>query len=228
MQQPQERIRLFRELPAADYERLAPTLETRTLGRGEGVWRQGQATDSFDFVVRGHVKLVKSYPNGRRAILEVLQPSDLLCGAAVCMYAPYCCTAVAGEDGTEVTRVPRRALMETLERSPAGSRAFLGEIACRGVNACQRVEELSAGRVEQRIATLLLRLAERAGSWRDDSSVRVPVPLTRQDIAELCGTTLETAIRVMSRLSKEQILGAATRGILIRDIEGLRRMATGL
>jgi CRP-like cAMP-binding protein len=105
--------------------------------------------------------------------------------------------------------------MDHFERSPAVARALLSEVTKLSITACERIEELSSGQVEQRLATVLLRLAQRAGVRRPDDWLWIPVPLTRQDLAEMCGTTVETCIRTITRLLGHRSLGARTAGTLV-------------
>jgi len=211
------KIPFLRGLSAAERERLAPLLELTTLGRGECFWTEGQPSERFAFVVRGQIKFNRMTRTGRDAITGVAGPGDLLCASAVCAYAPHCCASTSLEDGTEILSVPRRELLELFERSPTVARALLGEVIQRSMRACERVEELSSGQVEQRICTVLARLADRIGIHRPGEGTWIPVPLSRQDLADMCGTTIETAIRTMSRLSKKEIVRTTARGFVVID-----------
>ena len=82
--------------------------------------------------------------------------------------------------------------------------------------------------VEYRMAHLLLKLADRIGEESTDSGIKIPLFLSRQDIADLVGTTVETAIRVMSRWRKMDIVTNDKRGIIIRDRETLEDLAAGI
>lgn len=219
------KVGLLRELPAEARARLAPHARLVTLRRGERLWTEGRPSDAFSFVTRGHLKLVRSLETGRDAIVDTSSPGELVCGSTPCTFAPYCCSAVALEDGTSVLTVGRRAVMEALERDPEIARALLHEMGCRGMRTCGRVEELSSGQVAQRIAKLLLKLADRAGVPRPREGTWIPVPLTRQDIADVCNTTVESAIRVMTRWSREGLVRRAARGLVIVDRSRLEAIA---
>lgn len=221
------KVGFFCDLPAPARAELSARGEVRTAKRGERVWNEGGASSAFTFVVRGHVKLVRALESGREAIVDTVGPGEIACGSAPCTFAPYCCSAVALENGTEVLSVPRRAVMEVAERDAGAARALMHEMASRGANLCRRVEELSSGQVAQRIARLLLRLAERAGAPRADAGIWVPVPLTRQDIADICNTTVESTIRVMTRWSREGVVRKAARGFVLADRARLERAAAG-
>jgi hypothetical protein len=110
---------------------------------------------------------------------------------------------------------------------PTGGGAFLREVTGREMSLTQRVEELSSGQVERRIAMLLARLADQLGSERPGEGTFIPVRLSRQDLADLCGTTIETAIRVMTRLAREGVVQTVPRGFVVTCPERLARLARG-
>jgi CRP-like cAMP-binding protein len=221
------KIPFLRNLSAAECERIAPLFELTTLARGECFWTEGQPSERFAFVVRGQVKSNKMTRAGRDAITGVAGPGELLCASTVCAYAPHCCATTSLEDGTEILSVPRRALLELFERSPGVARALLAEVTLRGMRACERVEELSSGQVEQRICTVLAKLADRIGIQRPGEGTWIPVPLSRQDLADMCGTTIETAIRTMSRLRKNAIVRTTARGFVVVDRARLDELSRG-
>lgn len=219
-------VPFLRALPEGDLERLRPYAVCRRLQRGERIWSENEPTGEFTFLVHGHVKMVKAGESGRETIMEMARSGELLCANAVCNFAPYCCSSMAQEDGVEVVVVPRRDVLELLERSPIASRAFLREVTARGMSLGRRIEELASGQVERRIATLLLRLADQVGSERDGATW-ISLALSRQDLADLCGTTMETAIRVMSRLGRAGIVRSAPRGFMLEDRAALEGIARG-
>jgi CRP/FNR family transcriptional regulator len=220
------RVPFLRALGDKDRERLRPYAQCRRTLRGQRVWSEGEPTGEFIFLVDGRVKLVKTNEAGREVILQICGPGELLCASAVCSFQPYCCTSTPLEEEVEVVVLPRRDVLELLERSPAASRAFLREVTGREVKLSQRVEELSSGQVERRLCTLLLRLADQLGVGRDEG-VRIPIALSRQDLADLTGTTLETAIRVMSRLARQGVVRTMARGFLIADRRRVEALARG-
>ena len=85
---------------------------------------------------------------------------------------------------------------------------------------------MSSGKVEQRIAAILFILAESYGT-RDASSLRLEVPLTRQDISEMAGTTVESTIRTMSRWQKEGLIVTDRQYVTISDEAALTEILSG-
>ena len=219
-------IPFFDSVTLASVERLRSASDVRTLAKGATVWREGDDGRDFYFVLRGRAKLTKAMDSGRDAIMELMEPGNLMCASVPCARAAFCCSAVALDDGIEVLKVPGEQLMSLMDGDPSVAASLIDELSRRGVNSCERVEELSNGRVEQRIARLLLKLAERGGVELD-GGIWVAMPLSRQDLADLCNTTIESASRTVSRWSSKNILKANTRGFLILDVPELEVAARG-
>jgi CRP/FNR family transcriptional regulator len=226
-QEASQRIPFLRALPPEELERLRPYAHCRRVSRGDRIWNEGDPTGEFTFLADGRVKLVKSSEAARDVIVDVCGPGELLCSSAVCSFAPYCCSSTSLEDGVAVLVIPRRDVLELIERSSTASRAFLREVTARGMGLSQRIAQLSSGQVERRIASLFGRLADQIGSPREGGGTWIAVSLSRQDLADLCGTTLETAIRVMSRLAREGVLKTVGRGFVLVDRERLDAIHRG-
>jgi CRP/FNR family transcriptional regulator len=88
------------------------------------------------------------------------------------------------------------------------------------------VKSLAVDPVEARLAAMLLRLAEREGA-PGKAGVTVPFHLTRQSLADMTGTTVETTIRVVSRWMKDGLVADADGRLLLRDVAALRALAEG-
>jgi len=216
-------IRFFCALGAEDLDDLLSHASMDRFEREQTRWVQGSLTDAFAFLVRGRFKMVRGVHGGREVIVELAMPGDLLCANAVYCCTPCCCSAVAMEDGAEVLTLPRKVLMRLLERSHKATLAFLNEITQRGKTQCSRTAEVASGRVPRRIAALFLRLARSTGIARAEGTW-IPVDLSRQELADLCGTSIETTIRIMTGLRRDEIVKNAARGFLITDIDALRRI----
>ena len=89
----------------------------------------------------------------------------------------------------------------------------------------RRLSEITGSRVEARFAQIFLKLVDRLGQRRE-TAIFVPLPLSRQDLADLAGTTIETSIRIMSRWGKEGVVLTESGGFVVRDRETLEQLGS--
>jgi CRP/FNR family transcriptional regulator len=215
---------IFRRLPAADLARVAAVARVREFDRAEPVFTEGDPSD-FVTIVSGRVKVFKATPAGKEIILEIFGTGDPLGAVAAYEGAPYPASATALEPTTCLV-IPRADFFALLESSPTFVRGVLVGLTHRLVELTRRLGELTGGRVESRFARLFLKLADQVGRPGRDG-VFIPMPLSRQELADLTGTTVETAIRIMSRWGKESILLTDKDGFVVKDRAALEALAAG-
>lgn len=220
-----QRIPLLRCLRASQLDRLRPCARLRRLGSWRTAWREGDPAGEYSFLVSGVVKLVKAGEAGREAVIDLPAAGQLLCCGAVACHAPYCCSATAQGGPVEVLSIPRRDFLHEVERDAALARALVRETGSREVRLASRIAELSSGQLARRIALLLLRLARESGVAARGGAVRIPIALRRQDLADLCGVRLETAIRAMRGLGRRGAVRSLPAGFLVKPaiLEGIVR-----
>jgi len=217
-------IPLFRRVTPEDRDRLASVSQVRSYDRGDHVFHEGDASEFFFVVVTGRVKVYKIAPSGNHVILELFGPGGPLGAVAAYESRPYPASASALEPSTCLL-IPRQAFFTLLEQHPSLVRGLLGSLSLRLVELTTRLTELTGGRVEARFARLFLKLADQLGR-PDRGGIFVPLPLARQELADLTGTTIETSIRIMSRWGKDEILRTEKDGFVIVDRDALEAAAT--
>lgn len=198
----------------------------RVLAKGEAFFRDGQAATEIAYLVKGRIKLTRTNDDGRESILDLVHEGDALCTSAPTTWQPYCCAAIALEDDTTVLSIPRRDMYRVFEDDPPTARRFVEAMGWRSAGLCDRVYQLSAGQVIQRIASVFVTLAKRAGHDTPEG-IEIPILLTRQDVADLSATTVETAIRTIGRLSREGVMRGEKHGFVIQDLAALQAIARG-
>jgi CRP-like cAMP-binding protein len=216
-------IALFRRVSADDRDRIAAVSQIRAYERGDEVFSEGDPSDFFFVVVTGRVKVYKHGPAGNDIILEMFGPGGPLGAVAAYESRPYPASASAIEPSTCLL-IPRQAFFALLEQHPLLVRGLLGSLSLRLVELTTRLAELTGGRVETRFARLFLKLADQLGRSERDGQF-IPLPLSRQELADLTGTTIETSIRIMSRWGKEDVLRTEKDGFVLVDRESLEALA---
>ena len=199
----------------------------KTYDKGETIFREGDAPDFLVTIASGRVKVVKMMPSGKEIILEIFGAGDPVGAVVAYEGRPYPPRRSRSRPASCIL-VRRSEFFALLEGHPSFVRGFLTGMAQRIVELTRRIPEVAGGRVETRFAHLFLKLAERVGEPRPDGRF-VPMPLTRQELADLTGTTTETCIRIMSRWGKEGIVSTERDGFVVRDeprCRGSRRLRT--
>lgn len=198
----------------------------RTLARREVLFREGEDADAFTVVLAGRIKLTQVGADGREVILRYLGPGDMCAAVAMFPGNTYPATATA----VGVARVllwPRERVDELLRRMPPLALNAMRVLAGRIRELQDRVRELSTEKVAQRIARALVRLARQAGR-RTDEGVLIDMPLSREDLAQMTGTTLFTVSRVLSEWEEAAIVATGRERVVIRRPHGLVAIAEDL
>ena len=209
------RIPFFRRLTPALRARVGEVARIKSHPRGELIFAEGDPSDAFMVIVSGRVKVFKATPAGKEIILEIFGGGDLLGAVAVYEGAPFFASALAIED-SEILRIDQPVFFRLLEQDPAIVRGLLSGLTIRLAELTRRLAELSGARVEARFARLFLKLCDQIGKTERGGTF-VPMPLSRQELADLTGTTIETAIRIMSRWQKENVLHTEKDGFVVLD-----------
>ncbi|HYK42102.1 MAG TPA: Crp/Fnr family transcriptional regulator [Thermoanaerobaculia bacterium] len=219
---PFQAIPVLALLRPEDRAALAPECELAGFEKGAVIFAEGDTADRIHFLVRGRVKIVKAGPD-RDLIIEVLGPGEPLGTVAVFERRPFPATAVALEPSS-VLSVPEHRFFGVIEKNPEITRRLLAGLTLRLITLNRRLADMT-GSVEYRCARLFETLAARIGQPREGGGVFLPLPLSRQEIADLTGTTVETAIRIMSRWQKSGLVETDRTGFLIRDPAALQQIA---
>jgi CRP-like cAMP-binding protein len=218
---PFDSIPLLAALKAEDRAAVEPLCRMRGYEKGEVIFREGEPADRIHFVYTGRVKIVKA-TGAREIILELLGPGEPVGAVAAFERRSFPASAVAIEPAGLVS-LPEREFFALLETRPAMTRSLLGGLTMRLVMLNKRLADM-VGTADARAARLFLTLADRLGTPRD-AGVFIPLGLSRQELADLLGTTLETAIRLMSRWQKDELVLTEKSGFFIPSVDRLRDLA---
>jgi CRP-like cAMP-binding protein len=161
-------------------------------------------------------------PTGKDLILEVFGTGDPLGAVAAYDGRPFPASAVALED-TVCVVIPRAVFFRLLEEHPSLVRGLMLGLTHRLVELTNRLAELSGGRIESRFARLFLKLSGDMGR-QERGGVFVPLPLSRQELADMTGTTIETCIRIMSRWGKQSVVRTEKDGFVVVDRRALQEL----
>jgi CRP-like cAMP-binding protein len=191
---------------------------------GRAFFRQGDPAHVFYLLRRGRVKFTQISADGHEVILRVIGPGEPFGGVAVFAdNATYPVTARA-VDTAEAYAWDGPTMLRLMRRFPDVAINAARMIADRFHDLQRQHHELMTERVERRIARALLRLVQGAGR-RVDTGVEIDFPLSRQDLAQITGTTLFTVSRTLSAWEENGIIAAARRRVVVKQPHRLVQIA---
>ena len=214
-----KKLSLFKDLSDAEMKELEPYCSTATFRKRETIFSEGEPPEWFYLVLSGKVKITKLSHEGKEVILEVISPTDIFGGVAVIKGFPYPANAIAMEDA-EVLKISRKNLLRLVDRFPNLMYCMAMQMGERMKSSHDSLKNIALERVEARIAALLLKLAGKVGIETKQGTV-IDMRLTKQDVADMVGTTVETSIRTFSKFKKQDLVTEADGKIIIKDKDGL-------
>jgi CRP-like cAMP-binding protein len=218
-----EPVDLFRGLDEGALDQALVMAQRRRIRASAAAFEQGQPADAFFVLVSGRLKVSQVTAAGQQVVVRFIGPRDFF--GCVAMYGGrrYPATAMAVEDSLALAWT-RAAAAQLIAREPQMALNAMGAVAERLQETQARVRQLATERVDQRIAHALVRLAGQAGR-RDPEGVRIGFRLSRQDIAEMAGTTLHTVSRTLSAWEEDGIVLSGRQSVVIRDPAALEALA---
>jgi CRP-like cAMP-binding protein len=217
--------KVFAGLPAREIDALAAVAREDACRARDYVFMEGAPAEWLCIVKSGRVRIVRHSRTGKDVVLELLGPGEIFGGVAVVEKRPYPAAAQATE-ASVILKIPAPAVVALSERHPSVIRELALVIGRRLRAAHDSMKSLAVDPVEARLAATLLRLARRDGV-RTEARLTLPFHLTRQGLADMCGTTVETAIRVMSRWTRDGLIEDEGARLVVVDAESLNEIAAG-
>jgi CRP/FNR family transcriptional regulator, cyclic AMP receptor protein len=217
-------LSLFACLSEADRKELAAHAVEIPITKGQFIFREGDPADWFHIVKQGNVKCVKSSPEGREVTLKVLMPGDLFCCEASAFSGeghPGCAQSMG--EGT-IIKIHRKVMLDLIQRNPETAVNIINYLSLRLRESQDNAKAFALDRAEQRLATILVGLTKRSGV-QEANGIRIGVPITHQDLADMAGLTKETTCRILSRFKKDHLISGTGKKFVIQDILRLQHMA---
>lgn len=214
---------LFTNMAEDDLDRLLARATMRRVRTGEAVFEQGQKASQFYLLLHGRLKVTQVTTEGQQIIVRVVHPGDLFGFAQALARDDYPGTPVAAAESV-VMCWPNDVWGKIVEQSPQLAVNAMRTIGQRLQEAHTRLREMSTEEVERRVAHAVLRLMDQAGRPEADG-IRIDFRLTRQDVAEMTGTTLHTVSRIFSAWESHGIVKGGRQKLLVRDKARLEAVA---
>lgn len=223
------RLHVLRQVPFFASLTDEEVAEVNRLAREQGyevnetIYFSGDPAGYLYVVAAGKVKLLRHAWSGQDVLIDILMPGEFFGTLATPGEKTYAETAQA-QTTCCVLALQADDFKAILRRYPSVALAVLDIVAERLAAARTTIHQLSAHPVEQRVAAVLLKLAEKLGE-EHNGSLLIQMPLSRQDLADMTGTTTETVSRIMSQFRQAGLIDSGRQWIAVTDRAVLTRMA---
>jgi CRP/FNR family transcriptional regulator len=198
-------------------EYLAQLSVERDYDTGSYVFWEDDPPGYLYILVSGRIKILKHSEQGRDVIITFFGRGEMFGEVAILENKPYPASAIATEP-SKVLAISRKDFLSFVSKYPGASIGIIGILSSRLREAQNRLRSMASQRVEQRLAGTLLTLSNKIGGT---------LPFTRQQLAEMSGTTTETAIRFFVRLKDGGIIKSGRGQIIILDKRKLKLLSEG-
>jgi CRP/FNR family transcriptional regulator, nitrogen oxide reductase regulator len=206
---------LFAGVSTEELDEILGEARSLRFAKNRNVFEQGEDAHSFFVLLHGHVRASKTTPMGEQVVVRYVAPGETFGVATAIGLQRYPATATAVDDSVALAW-PSAAWPRLVSRVPALATNTLQTVGSRLQETHTRVVEMSTQQVEQRIANTLLRLAKQAGR-KVEHGVEIGFPLSRQDIAQMTGTTLHTVSRILSGWEGRGLIESGRQRIVLRE-----------
>ncbi len=216
---------LFAGLGPGDLDEILREARSVRYAKDSTVFAQGADAVSFFVLLHGHLRVEKTTPQGQQIVARYVSAGALFGVAQALALDTYPATAIAAVDSIALSW-PSAAWPKLVAKFPSLAAGMLHTVGQRLQDTQTQVLEISSQPVEQRVAHALLRLAKQAGR-RIESGIEIDFPISRQDVAEMTGTTLHTVSRILSGWEQQGWVAGGRQRIVLRDCGSLLAIAEG-
>ena len=215
----------FASLSPVQIRAILDLAQARRFDAGAHVFDEGAVADRFFLLLDGHIRVIRLTPEGEQVIALHI-PSGQLFGIAPALgHSHYPATAVAAADCVVLCWPAAlwHGFVQKYDGFGPGSARVIGN---RVSEMSTRIVEMATQAVEQRIANAVLRLINQNGH-KTAEGIEIAFPITRQDLSDMCGTTLHTVSRLLSAWERDGVVKSERRHIVVTDPHRLVVISTG-
>jgi CRP-like cAMP-binding protein len=218
-------LELFGDLPADALGEVLALARCRSLARETRVFNQGDGEVRAHALLEGSARIVQSGSDGAHVVIRFIGPGDMFGAMALFTNRHYPADAETMTEAVEASW-SEADLLALMNRYPLIAINALAIAGKRLQEAQERLRELATQPVERRIAHMLLRFAAQFGRKAADGRT-IGIPLRRRDIADICGTTLYSASRVLTAWEKQGLLATRDQYLTLMKAADIRHIAEG-
>ena len=177
-------------------------------------------------VESGKVKLTKYTPDGKTYIARIATAGDLLGYRAFLTNEPYSATAEVLEAAT-ICFIEREPFMRAIRENPQFALQMMEQLGSDLKEAENRARDLAYKSVPERLAEMLLTFKESYGEENEAGQIRLAIRLSREEMASILGTTIETTVRNLTRFKQLGLIQLDKKDIVLLDVKGIASYIPG-
>lgn len=217
------RLPFFKHLAADAISKINGLFHDRDVSANERIYFEGDEATRLYLVAMGKVKLIRTAATGREVLLDMLHGGEYFGSLTILGERVHAETAVAQTDCC-ILQISGEDFERILSEYQDVTRKVLEAVGQRLAESQEIVKQLSTYTAEQRIASALLRLAQKLGETRG-TNVLIQLPFSRQDLAAMTGSTTETVSRVMSHFAEEGVIKSGRKWVTLTNVKRLEELA---
>src|SRR5574337_907026 len=214
---------LFAGAPVALLETPAAAARPRRVPRGTRIFNPGDEGARAHLVVEGAVRISQTGGDGAQVVVWFICPGEMFGAVALFTDRRYPADATAIGETVEASW-GEAELIDLMTRHPRIALNAIRIIGQRLQEMQNRTRELATQPAERRIARALMRLVQQSGQDAA-AGTAIPFPLRRKDVADIAGTSLHTASRILTGWEKAGLLVSRHRRLTLRNLAELLRIA---
>ena len=216
------KVSIFNGLSDVDIQKITGIGSRKTYPKGSVIVMEAETGAAMFMIVSGKVKVIQSDEAGREVILSILSEIDVF-GELSLLDGYTRSASVIAITNTEVFVIHRQDFLHLLNNYPTVSIALLGELAMRLRRADAQIKNLSLKSAEERVASVILQLAEEVGRIRHGRVEIGDLPV-QQDLANMAGTSRETVSRMLHTFIRSNEITLEGNKLIIHDYETFRNL----
>ncbi|MBU4486431.1 MAG: Crp/Fnr family transcriptional regulator [Candidatus Delongbacteria bacterium] len=197
---------IIKQLKIEEIKKIEDKFHIENIAKGKYVFEEGDSCVWIYFVCKGRVKLLAHSSAGKDFILRIVSSNDLISDNNLLYKRNLeCVYSAKALESSVVAKITSIDFNDILEKKSEIYKHYTEIIDIHLMEAYRSLRNMAFEKVERRIARHLIQFAKNTGE-KTEQGIKLGVKLSRQEIANLTGTTIETAIRVMSKLKKSKII----------------------
>jgi CRP/FNR family transcriptional regulator len=215
------RVPVFEALGPRELDRVAAVAVPRSFEAGQVIFREGDASDTCYIVRRGHARAIRAHGDGRTLTLAHFGPGDIF-GELAMFDDERRSATIETLDSVEAVAILGADMRRLLREHPDIAVKLVIALGRRLRAANERIARQSFQTVQSRVAVVLGQLVEQAvAEGRDGHNVLVTA--TQADLAQLAGSSRESASRFLAVLERAGVISQGRGRLVVHDPEALKQ-----